>query len=65
MVEAYYPNYPLVLTAANYLIQTLIITVEYKGAERYARICYECLTRPVDNETEEAANAALYHLYYI
>jgi hypothetical protein len=27
-------------------------------AERYARVCYECLNRPIDTESEEIADAA-------
>jgi hypothetical protein len=46
--EAYYVDHPMVLKAANRLIDVLIQTEEYEDAERYARITYECLTRPVD-----------------
>jgi hypothetical protein len=58
VAEAYYVDYPLVLKAATFLINVLIQTEEYEDAERYARITYECLTRPVDTESEEVANAA-------
>jgi tetratricopeptide (TPR) repeat protein len=34
LVDAYYPDHPLVLTAANHLIEELIITKEYYDAER-------------------------------
>ena len=40
------------------MINVLILTEEYEDAERYARISYECLTRSIDTESEEVANAA-------
>lgn len=55
VAEAYNPTHPMVLSAANLLITTLIKLKEYYDAERYARICYECLTRPVDMEDEEVS----------
>lgn len=58
LVEAYYPDHPMVLEAANSLITLLIATNEYYDAERYARISYECLTRPIDTECLEIGNAA-------
>jgi hypothetical protein len=58
VAEAYYVDHPMVLTAANYLINVLILTEEFEDAERYARISYECLTRSVDSECEEIANAS-------
>jgi tetratricopeptide (TPR) repeat protein len=58
MAEAYNPYHPKVLEAANHLIKILIQTEEYYDAERYAIICYECLTRPVDTESDEVAFAA-------
>jgi tetratricopeptide (TPR) repeat protein len=58
VAEAYYVDHPLVLTAANCLIGVLILIKEYEDAERYARITYECLTRPVDTESIKVAIAA-------
>jgi tetratricopeptide (TPR) repeat protein len=59
IVEIHYPDHPLVLTAANRMIEILITLEEYEDAERYARISYECLTRPTDTESEEVADAAM------
>lgn len=56
--EAYDPSHPEVLEAANKLIVMLIKSNEYYDVERYAIVCYECLTRPVDTESEEVAQAA-------
>lgn len=58
VAEAYYVDHPLVLKAGNSLIDILIQTYEYVLAERYARISYESLTRPIDNESVEVGNAA-------
>jgi hypothetical protein len=58
MVEKFYPDHPLVLEVANSLIKILIRTEEYFDAERFARICYECLTRPIDTESNEVGFAA-------
>jgi tetratricopeptide (TPR) repeat protein len=59
MVEIHYPDHPLVLEAANRMISVLTVLEEYEDAERYARICYECCTRPIDTESEEVADAAV------
>lgn len=50
---------PQVLYAGSKLINILIPLEEYEDAERYARICYECLTRPVETESIDVADAAL------
>jgi hypothetical protein len=58
-VEAYHPEHPLVLQAAERLIQVLIMTENYYDVERFARVCYDGLTRPPsDPESREAAKAA-------
>lgn len=54
MSAFYNPIHPIVIEAGNYLIKLLIETKEYEDAERYARICYESLTRPY---TESNATA--------
>lgn len=56
--EAYNPTHPLVLHAAHLLITALIDLEEYYDFERYARICYECLTRPIDTDSLSVAEAA-------
>jgi tetratricopeptide (TPR) repeat protein len=57
--EVYDPEHPLVLEAASNLIGTLGMTGDHYDAERFARICYQCLTRPpLDPESYEAAKAA-------
>jgi hypothetical protein len=57
--EIYNPEHPLVLEAADKLIQALGQTHDYYDAEWFARICYEALTRaPLDPESYEAARAA-------
>jgi tetratricopeptide (TPR) repeat protein len=58
MVDIYYTDHPLVLHAANLMIRTITEIGEHKDSERYARISYECLTRPIDNESEVIADAA-------
>jgi hypothetical protein len=58
VAEVYFIDHPLVLDAASLLIKNLICTEEYEIAERYARISYEGLTRPVDNESLEVAEFA-------
>jgi AcrR family transcriptional regulator len=58
VAEAYTVDHPMVLNAASFLINTLIKTDEYETAERYARISYESLTRPIDPESLEVAEAA-------
>jgi hypothetical protein len=55
---AYYPDHPLVLRAANMMINVLIDMKEYESAERFARICYDCLTKPIDIESIDVADAA-------
>jgi tetratricopeptide (TPR) repeat protein len=55
----YDPEHPLVLEAGGYLIEILNETGNYYDAERFARVCYEALTRaPLDPDSFEAANAA-------
>jgi tetratricopeptide (TPR) repeat protein len=55
----YDPEHPLVLEAAGNLIETLFLTGDHYDAERFARICYQSLTRPpLDPESYEAAKAA-------
>jgi hypothetical protein len=57
--EVYNPEHPLVLQAAGKLIETLTAVGDFYDAERFARICYEGLTRPpLDPESYEAAEAA-------
>lgn len=59
LVEVYQPDHPKVLAAANQMIQNLIDLKEFGDAERYARISYDCLTRPVDTESIGVAHAAM------
>jgi hypothetical protein len=55
--EVYNPKHPLVLRAGGRLIGILS---HYYDAERFARICYEALTRaPLDPDSFEAAEAAI------
>jgi tetratricopeptide (TPR) repeat protein len=57
--ETYNPEHPLVLEAGGRLIEILNKTGNYYDAERFARICYESLTRvPLDPDSYEAAAAA-------
>lgn len=56
--EAYCPNHPKVLNAANFLIQILTQLNEFELAERYARDYFECQTRPIDTESKQVAIAA-------
>jgi hypothetical protein len=72
LVEVYDPEHPLVLKAAGKLIEILNLSEvgDYYNAERFAKVCYEALTRPpLDPESYEAAKAALnlarasYNLY--
>lgn len=58
LAEHYHPSHHKVLQAGNDLINILILLEEYYDAERYARICYECLTKPVDTQSEEVRRAA-------
>lgn len=58
VIEIHDLDHPLVLTAANLMIDCLNSMGRCKEAEGFARISYECLTRPVDNESEEVADAA-------
>jgi hypothetical protein len=58
LVETFYPDHPIVLRSANKLVEVLISTKEYYDAERYARVCYECLTRPIDLEDNAVSLAA-------
>lgn len=41
------------------MIESLINLDEDYDAERYARICYECLPRLVDTQSDEVGDAAL------
>jgi hypothetical protein len=58
--ETYDPEHPIVLEAGSRLIEILSRTGHHHdNVERFARICYECLTRtPLDPESFEAAEAA-------
>jgi tetratricopeptide (TPR) repeat protein len=56
--EAYSLGNPMTLEAANLLISCLIELGEFYDAERYSRMCYECLTRPIDTESLDVADAA-------
>jgi hypothetical protein len=59
--------HPLVLEAAGHLISTLCHTGDHYDAERFARICYDSLTRPpLDPESHETAKARtnLVHVSY-
>lgn len=58
VVTAHYPSHPMVLKAANYLIDVLMHLEEYDCAECYARVCYECVTKPIDTESLDVATAA-------
>jgi hypothetical protein len=58
VAEFYSPDHPMVLEAGNKLIEHLLSTEEYYDAERFARISYECLTRPVDTESYMVADAS-------
>jgi tetratricopeptide (TPR) repeat protein len=56
----YDPEHPLVLEAGGKLIKILNATGEFYDAERFARVCYEGLTRvPLDPDSCEAAKAAI------
>jgi hypothetical protein len=53
------PEHPLVLQAGSKLIEILGATGDDYNAERFARVCYDALTRPpLDPESYEAMNAA-------
>jgi hypothetical protein len=57
--EQYNPEHPLVLEAGGALVHILNQTGDFYDAERFARICYEGLTRaPSDPDSFEAAKAA-------
>jgi tetratricopeptide (TPR) repeat protein len=57
--EMYNPEHPLVLEAGGHLITILGRTGDFYDAERFARICYEGLTRhPLNPDSCEAAKAA-------
>eukprot|EP00596_Hydrurales_sp_CCMP1899_P008816 CAMPEP_0119035960 /NCGR_PEP_ID=MMETSP1177-20130426/3285_1 /TAXON_ID=2985 /ORGANISM="Ochromonas sp, Strain CCMP1899" /LENGTH=354 /DNA_ID=CAMNT_0006994951 /DNA_START=669 /DNA_END=1733 /DNA_ORIENTATION=- len=58
MATTYCLDHPLVLKTANLLVKTLIVLKEYYDAQRFASICYEILTRPIDTESDEVADAA-------
>jgi hypothetical protein len=54
------PEHPLVLEAGGKLIEMLNATGDFYDAERFARVCYEALTRgPLDPDCFEAARAAM------
>lgn len=57
LVSAVRPDHHIVLAVAGSLISTLLHMKEYYDTERYAKICYECLTRPVDPENRTVADA--------
>lgn len=54
----YNSSHELVLDAGEWLVEILLQTHNFYDAERYARISYECLTRPVDNESIQIVDAA-------
>jgi hypothetical protein len=57
--EVYDPEHPLVLEAGRELIGILNRTGNFYDAERFARVCYDGLTRaPLDPDSFEAAKAA-------
>jgi hypothetical protein len=56
--EAYSLDNPMALEAADCLNKCLIELGEFYDAERYSRMSYECLTRPIDTESLDVANAA-------
>jgi hypothetical protein len=57
--EAYDPEHSLVLEAGGELIGILNLTGDYYDAERFARVCYDSLTRaPLDPDSIEIAIAA-------
>jgi tetratricopeptide (TPR) repeat protein len=45
MSSAYFPDHPKVLDKVKFLVAILIEMKEYIDAERYARVCYECLLK--------------------
>lgn len=47
----YNSDHPKVLESAHILIQALSQICEFY--EQYARITYECLTRPIDKDDEQ------------
>jgi hypothetical protein len=51
MAETYDPSHPKVLAIGSLLINILIEKKEYYDAERFSRICYECLKRTDDCES--------------
>jgi tetratricopeptide (TPR) repeat protein len=57
---AYSLDHHLVLRAAYFVIEILLKTEEYETAERYARICYECRTKPIDND---GTNLYMFSMY--
>jgi tetratricopeptide (TPR) repeat protein len=69
MAETYDPSHPKVLAIGSLLIDVLIVKEEYYDAERFSRICYECLKRVNDHESylmckimQDLANAS-FHLF--
>jgi tetratricopeptide (TPR) repeat protein len=58
--ERYNSEHPLVLVAGGQLIEALNMTEDYYDAERFARFCYDGLTRPpLDPDSYEAAQASI------
>jgi hypothetical protein len=54
--EIYNPEHPIVLEAGGLLIDTLCRSGDFYDAERFARVCYDSLTRPpLDPEAYEVA----------
>jgi tetratricopeptide (TPR) repeat protein len=58
MAERHDPSYPDTLDAALRLIDVLIHTRDYYDGERYARMCYDLITHPVDLDNEDVARSA-------
>eukprot|EP00596_Hydrurales_sp_CCMP1899_P001092 CAMPEP_0119036554 /NCGR_PEP_ID=MMETSP1177-20130426/4333_1 /TAXON_ID=2985 /ORGANISM="Ochromonas sp, Strain CCMP1899" /LENGTH=297 /DNA_ID=CAMNT_0006996601 /DNA_START=695 /DNA_END=1588 /DNA_ORIENTATION=+ len=58
MAEQHDPSHPDTLDAALRLIDVLIHTGDFYDGERYARMCYDLLTHPVDLENELVARSA-------
>jgi tetratricopeptide (TPR) repeat protein len=58
LAKKYDPCHVDNLRVGNTLIRTLIQTGELYDAERYAQVAYELLTRPIDPESLDVADAA-------
>lgn len=59
LTGVYNPIHPTMLETATYLINALLLEDELNDSERFARICYEWLTRLVDNESMDIALSAM------